>query len=182
MKIAAKVTRKNITLGLLVVIVLAMALGIFRYYNPGIGIGFAYYTPSYLPPNVSIKERRISINKYSKQIEQNFRTVDWVYEIQEYDAIGSSIGTAQQNYDSKSVNPTCSILVSNNRQRYRLCHWIDYERINVHQVIFIKHGTYIRADIPISLSQDISKADIGKFVDSFKRSVPLFMPVLRSNE
>lgn len=134
-----------------------------------------------MPPNVSIKARRISIMSHSSTaVEQNFRTTDWVYEIQEYKA-DSSIGFAEQNYDPTSIKPTCDILTSPGRQQYRLCHWIDYGRIDVHQVIFIKDGTYIRSDIPTTLQERITVQQIGKYVDSFKQKSTIGLPVLRSN-
>jgi hypothetical protein len=170
--------KKKILFFILAVIVIGLGVLIFRLLNPG--VGFRYYEPSYLPPNVSIKALRISINAVSTAVEQDFRTVDWVYEIQEYKA-DTSIGTAQQNYNPASAKPTCSILTSSMKQQYRLCHWIDYGRINVHEVIFIKDGTYIRSDIPTTLQQPISIQQIGKYVDSITQKGTTGLPVLQSN-
>jgi hypothetical protein len=171
-------SKKRGFLIVLTLVFLVIGFSIFLLYNPS--VGFKYYQPSYLPPNVSIMERRISVTGGSTSVEQDFRTVDWVYEIQEYKA-DSSIGTAQQNYDAKSVEPTCNILTSSANQQYRLCHWIDYGRIDVHQVIFIKDGTYITSEIPTNLQQQISIQEIGKYVDSFKQRATIGLPVLRSS-
>ena len=150
---------------------------VFRWFNPN--VGFTYYEPAYVPPNVAIEARRINITPRSTMVEQDFRTVDWVYEIQEYKAAGS-IGTAEQNYDPKSVKPTCDILTSPAKQQYRLCHWIDYGRIDVHQVIFIKNGTYVRSEIPTTVQQQITIQQINKYVDSFKRHSTFDIHVLRA--
>lgn len=170
--------KRRALLSICVILVLVVGWFIFRLFNPS--VGFSYYQPSYLPPTVSIKARRISVLPSSKEVEQDFRTVDWVYEIQEYKA-NSSIGTAQQDYNPKSVEPTCDILTSPAKQRYRLCHWIDYGHIDVHQVIFIKNGTYIRSDIPTTLQQQITIPQIGKYVDSFKQKSTIGLPVISSN-
>jgi len=45
-----------------------------------------------------------------------------------------------RDYDVTSVKPTCSILTSQAQQQYRLCHWVDYGRISVYEVKFIKTG------------------------------------------
>lgn len=176
-----KQSKKRYFLIVLVAVLLVAGWLAFRFFNPD--VGFAYYVPSYLPPNVSIKARRISMTPYSStQIEQNFRTVDWVYEIQEYKADShTTIGTAEQNYNPMSTSPTCSILTSPAKQQYRLCHWIDYGRIGVYQVIFIKGGTYVRSDIPTTLQQKITIQGISKYVDSFMRKSTIGLPVVHSN-
>ncbi len=170
--------KKRLLLSIFVVVIFVVGWLIFRLFNPS--VGFKYYEPSYLPSNVSIKARRISILPDSKTVEQNFRTADWVYEIQEYKA-NSSIGTAQQNYDPKSVKPTCDVLTSSAKQQYRLCHWIDYGHIDVHQVIFIKNGTYVRSDIPTTLQEQITIPQIAEYVDSFKQRSTIGLSVVRSN-
>lgn len=160
------------------VILLIIIFVLNQILNPS--VGFTYFQPAYLPPNVSITARRISINSVNTTVDQDFRTVDWVYGINEYKAT-DSIGTASQNYNPASIKPTCSLLVSPGRQQYRLCHWIDYGRINVHQVVFIKDGTFVSSDIPTTLQQPISIQQIGRFVDSFKPKSTWGLPVLRSN-
>jgi hypothetical protein len=151
-----------------IVVMVLLGIGIFRYYNPS--LGFTYFEPNYLPPAVSIKQKRISILSGGLiEAEQDFRTVDWVYEIMEYKANGpvdgnSSIGSTSQNYNTDSVKPTCDILSSPNRQRYRLCHWIDYRHIGVYEVIFIKDGTLIDSDMPTTLQQKITINEISLYV------------------
>jgi hypothetical protein len=74
-------SKKQLLFIIFAALILAIGWFVFRWFNPS--VGFKYYEPSYLPPNVSIKDRRISITPYNKAVEQNFRTVDWVYEIKE---------------------------------------------------------------------------------------------------
>lgn len=168
-----------------IILVVLLAVVVFRYFNPS--LGFKYFEPSYLPPGISIKQKRISIMPRGYiEAEQDFRTVDWVYEIMEYKADepvdgNSSIGTANQNYNTDSVEPTCDILSSGKGQQYRLCHWIDYGRIGVYEVKFIKDGTFIDSQIPTTLQQKITINEIRQYVDSFKSKWTLGMPVLRSN-
>jgi hypothetical protein len=151
---------------------------IFRQLNPS--IGFKYYEPFSLPPNVSIKTKRVSITRGDIQVEQNFRTEDWVYSIREYKA-QESIGTADQNYDPQSVKPTCNLRTSSAKMQYHICHWIDYGRIDVHEIKFIKDGTFINTQIPSSITVPISLSQIDQFVDSFKKASTIGFPVLRSN-
>jgi hypothetical protein len=166
-------------LGVALLVLLVIGFIIFRHANPS--VGFRYYEPSYLPPNVSIKEKRISISKSNVSVDQNFRTEDWVYSIIEDKDDGStSIGTANQDYDAKSVKPTCNIQSSPANIKYRICHWIDYGRINVHEVTFIKNGTYIYSSIPTATDQEISTQEIGNYVDSFAPKSTMGLPVLRS--
>lgn len=168
-----------------VIVIVIIGIVIFRHFNPS--LGFKYFEPSYLPPGISIKQKRISVLSGGYiEAEQDFRTVDWVYEIMEYKADGpvdgnSGIGTASQNYNTDSVKPTCDILSSTKGQQYRLCHWIDYGRIGVYQVNFIKDGTFINSEIPTTLQQKITISEISLYVDSFKSRWTLGIPVLRSN-
>lgn len=119
------------------------------------------------------------------QINQSFRTEDWVYAINEYKSDNrhgsETIGHADQNYDPKSTKPTCSILKSSANMPYRLCHWTDYDRINVFEVTFIRSGTFVRSTIPTDLNTDISITETGEFVDSFREKSTFGLPVLRSN-
>jgi hypothetical protein len=155
-----------------------MGFIIFRLINPS--VGFKYFEPSYLPSNVSIKAKRISITRGYTQVEQNFRTEDWVYSISEYKA-AVPIGSADQNLDAQSIKPTCNLQVSPLGMSYRVCHWIDYGRINVHEVKFIKEGTFVNVQIPTTLQEQISINQIDKFVDSFKKKSTVGIPVLRFN-
>jgi hypothetical protein len=173
-----------ILLGLLALIFLVLAFLLFRYFEPD--VGFKYYEPAYLPPGVSIKEKRIDIthmlgaSETSTSVEQNFRTENWVYEIQEYPAdYTTTIGTADQNYDPKSVKPTCDSRRSPGETQYRLCHWIDYGRIDVHEVKFIKDGTFVNVQIPTTLQQPVTIQEIDRFVDSFQQRSTIGIPVLR---
>lgn len=165
---------------------LALSIGIgavvLYLFNPS--VGFTYYEPSYLPPHVSVKAKRKYFGPSLTQIEQNFRTEDWVYSIREYSTNNSpkitSIGTADQNYNPQSPKPTCSILASPAKVRYRVCHWIDYGRIDVHEIKFVKGNTFINALLPTTLDDHLSTEDINKFVDSFTRKSSIGLPVLRS--
>lgn len=171
---------KKLLLGILIIALVVATYIIFRLFNPS--VGFKYYEPSYLPLDVSVKAKRISIARGYIQVEQNFRREDWVYSIREDKADGfHTIGTADQNYDDKSVKPTCFINSSPANMRYRLCHWIDYGRIDVHEVSFIKEGTFVYSQIPTTTSQQISTQDIEKYIDSFKRKSTAGLPILRSS-
>jgi hypothetical protein len=152
-------------------------LGLLRLFNPD--IGFVYFEPSYLPYNTSVKAKRITISASYTTVEQNFRTEDWVYSIIERKAV-EPIGTTDQNYDAQSIKPTCTIEISPNTIRFRVCHWVDYGRINVHEIIFIKDGTYIYSQIPTALDQEITIQEAGKYVDSFERKMTFGFPVLHS--
>lgn len=177
--LSKKRSKKQLFLAILIAVILIIGWFVFRWLNPS--VGFAYFEPSYLPPNVSIKAKRISINSYAPtHVEQNFRTEDWVYSISESKA-DESIGSADQNYDDKSTKPTCIIEISPAKTRYRLCHWIDYGKIDVHEVKFIKDGTFINAQIPTTTNEKISVEEIGKFVDSFHKKSTIGLPVLWSN-
>lgn len=169
-------------LSLILLALLVVGFLVFRYFEPD--VGFAYYEPVYLPPGVSIKEKRISIigdGPNNTAVEQNFRTEDWVYEIQEYKTDATAtIGTADQNYNPKSNQPTCDIRVSPQKVQYRLCHWIDYGRIDVHELKFTKSTTFINVQMPTTLQQGVTIQDIDKFVDSFHQKSTLGLPVLRA--
>lgn len=175
-------TKQRIAILVVIVFGFASALAVIRIYNPD--VGFKYFEPSYLPPNVSIKAKRIyTFKHYSEltQVEQNFRTEDWVYGISEArEDMFSGVGTASQDYDPTSVKPTCNLSITPAGMQYRLCHWIDYGRINVHEVIFIKDGTRVYSQIPTETSQDISIDEIEKYVDSFEQKSTLWFPVLHS--
>lgn len=168
--------KKKVLIVLAAAVILMLAYLIFRLFNPS--VGFTYYEPAYLPPGISVKAKRISISPYSTMVELNFRTEDWVYSIGESKADGP-LPPATQNYDSESVKPTCDRLTSPAGQVYRLCHWIDYGRINVQEVTFIKGGTSVRSQIPTVVHRSIPIAQINKYVDSFKPASTTGFPVLR---
>ena len=162
----------------LILVGLVIGFIIFRHFNPS--LGFGYFEPSYLPPHTSIKAKRINITRGDIKVEQNFRTEDWVYSIREYKS-RDVVGTTVQNYDPKSLRPTCDTRSTPLRNLYRICHWIDYGKIDVHEAKFIKAGTFIAAQIPTTLNNSISLQQIDKFVDSFKPRSPTGFSVLHSN-
>ncbi len=170
-------TKKRLVIGLVVLV--AGIVGFFIYTHTNPRLGFKYYEPSYLPPNISIKAERVAIVGETVSVEQNFRTEDWVYSIHQYKAEGT-IGGANQDYDPTSVSPTCSLNTSSNNTRYRVCHWIDYGRIDVQQIKLIKDTTFIDVQIPSDLDNPISLQDIDKFVDSFQQKNTRGFSVLRS--
>jgi len=162
---------------LALILVLSISYAVFRQFNPN--IGFAYYEPTYLPPHVSIKAKLISMGHPGPiAVEQNFRTEDWVYSIREVKA-ETEIGTADQDYDPTSVKPTCNIQTSPAKMRYRLCHWIDYGHIDVHEIMFRKGDTFITVMMPTSLDNPLRMTDIDHFVDSFEKKSTIGLPVLR---
>jgi hypothetical protein len=180
----AKSKKSRVFIYVIVAAIVLIAVVVFRYLNPS--LGFKYFEPSYLPPGVSVKQKRISIaaGRYI-EAEQDFRMVDWVYEITEYKAGGpdggNSIGSASQNYSTESGKPTCDIISSSKGQQYRLCHWVDYGRTGVYEVKFIKDRTFVDSEIPTTLQQKLTINEISLYVDSFKSAWALGMPVLRSN-
>lgn len=171
--------KSRLVVAVVLILIAATAYACFRMYSRS--IGFTYFEPLYLPPNVSIKEKKISINRGYAAAGLNFRTEDWVYSIREDKSGASSqIGTAAQDYDPKSIKPTCLIQQTPAQMRYRLCHWVDYGRIDVHEVIFIKGDTYIYSQIPTKTDQTITVDQIEKYIDSFQRNATRGLPILRS--
>jgi hypothetical protein len=148
------------------ILIIFFAAIIFHFFNPS--LGFHYFEPTYLPPNVSIKQKRITMYPKDSRAELNFRTEDWVYQITEGKTNNGSVGDSPQNYDSKSIKPTCVIKDTPANMHYRLCHWIDYGRIDVHEVTFTKNGTGILLRMPSETKQDITIDQIERFIDSFQ--------------
>jgi hypothetical protein len=143
--------------------------------------GFQYYEPKRLPAGFHITDKRIDIvnpggKLYGIGVDLNFRTEDWVYSIRESRANSSSspdnssVFTELNNYDPTSVSVTCRQENSAKKQSYRLCHWIDYGRISVYEVKFIKGGTYIDTRFPGTITEVVSISSINDYVDSFVKA------------
>lgn len=142
--------------------------------------GFQVLMPKSLPSGQKITGQRINIwhqrdeegiptrKIESLSAELNLRKEDWVYAIREYRAF-SDEGTKTRltNYDATSVQPTCIQQTSLQRTTYRLCHWIDYGRISVFEVKFVKQQTYIWTTFPTTLQKPISAQELDEYVDSF---------------
>ena len=163
---------------LLVVILLVLIVGALFKLSGGVLV-FSYLKPTYLPLGISIKGVRIIATKADVFTELNFRTEDWVYGVQEYRAQPLALPVAKGDYNSSSVSQTCSILTSPHQQRYRLCHSVDYGKISVFEVTQIDGKVLISSRIPTVVGRQIGANDIGKFVDSFKRTPRLFAPTFR---
>ncbi|HUC89183.1 MAG TPA: hypothetical protein VMR45_00090, partial [Patescibacteria group bacterium] len=73
--------------------------------------------------------------------------------------------------------PTCMEEVSSKGQQYRLCHWLDYEKISVYEVKLIKQGVLIEATFPTTPQEPILLNELGTFVDSFKPGNPQDVPI-----
>lgn len=174
------ITKRRVIAAAFLLFAACIAYAVFRYYNPT--LGFKYFEPAYLPPHVQVIEKRVSITRGHASVQQNLRAVDWVYAINEYKAgtLGYTQQVVEENYDPTSVKPTCHAAQTAAGMQYRVCHWIDYGFINVHEVKFIKEGTQVRALIPTKVSQGIPIPQIEKFVDSFERKSTLGIPVQRS--
>lgn len=135
--------------------------------------GFQYYEPTKLPDGFHITQKRILIYKphgrtNSIQAEMNLRTEDWVYEISEQNNGGTNgPSTTLANYNPASIKPTCRQVETSQHQSYRLCHWIDYGRIGVYQVQFVKGKTFIGTTFPGTTTSVVPVNAISTYVDSF---------------
>jgi hypothetical protein len=163
---------------LLIIIVLVAIVGILFKLSGGILV-FSYLKPMYLPSGISIKDARVIATKADVFTELNFRTEDWVYEIQQSQTRSTTLPSAKGNYDAMSINFTCSMFVSPKQRQYRLCHSVDYGKISRYEVTQINGSTLITSAIPTTLNYVIATEDIGKYVDSFKRTPKLFAPTFR---
>jgi hypothetical protein len=150
-------------------------------------VGFQMLEPTKLPPGIKITDKRLSFKHSAPHkirnvsAELNFRTEDWVYSIQESKAeAGDNEDTVTdlRNFDQSSVMPTCTQGKTPKGQAYRLCHWIDYGRINVYEVKNVQQGVFIDTLFPTSLQKPITIEDIDAYVDSFKPTSPAGLPIL----
>lgn len=144
--------------------------------------GFQYYKPTELPSGFRISEKRIDLGMRPQDMaaEMNLRNGDWVYEIRETNgnfSDPSAMSTTANNYNPLSSSVTCSARVSPKEQGYRLCHWVDYGRISVYEVRFLKYdkdkagnSTFIDTEFPAIISKVISSSEINKYVDSFTKT------------
>lgn len=143
-----------------------------------VGFKLQYYQPTKLPLGIKITDKRVVINYfdgkfYGTSVDLNFRTEDWVYSIQETKTNSNNakyISTDLENYDPNSIGVTCKQEISDLGQQYRLCHWIDYGKISVYEIKFIKNETFIETEFPSTLEQTISVAAISNYVDSFVKA------------
>ncbi len=136
--------------------------------------GFQYYKPTELPAGFHITDKRIDIlspdgKLFGIDAEMNLRTEDWVYSITESKVMegDSDVYTSLNNYDPSSIGVTCRQGHSPKLQLYRLCHWVDYGRISVYEVKFIRGNTYINTDFPGKTSSVVPVSVIDRYVDSF---------------
>lgn len=163
---------------------IVLVIGIFLFVRASTVLDFTYYEPSYVPPHTAILQKRIVVWRPEpsqdivlRSAELNFRTEDWVYAIREWKHDGQAIPEARQNYDETSEKPTCSFYDTAKGQRFRLCHWVDYQAIDVHEVKFIKGTTFFDIQIPTKLTEKISVDELRKFVDSFEPKSTFGVPV-----
>jgi len=146
---------------------------------------FQFYEPTQLPAGVAIKQKRVDQfgtpgHIRGTTVELNFRTVDWVYSVDErpIDPEGYGLVTTLHNYDPTSTKPTCEQRHTAGGMSYRLCHWIDYGRINVYQTNFAKGSTSITSRMPNETDQAIPVESLDTFVDSFKPASTVNFPVI----
>ncbi len=143
--------------------------------------GFQFYQPTQLPSGIHITQKRIDVvNPDGKFLglnaEMDFRTVNWVYEIQESRAGSanspsiSTVTTKLANYDPTTAGFTCEQQKSPKGQSYRLCHSIDYGKISNFGINFIKDKTYISTNFPESVGKVIPISQINTYVDSFVKA------------
>jgi len=142
---------------------------------------FQYYNPTKLPAGFAITAKRIDIGLATNApvAEMNLRTEDWVYEISESDGGLAEPTTTEvdvNNYTPNSVKPTCTGITSSQKQYYRLCHWLDYGRISVYEVKFMKYDnnhenpTFIVTEFPSTKDRIIDQSEIDNYVDSFVKA------------
>jgi len=165
------------------VVLLVIALPWAVYDHVQHQVDFQFYEPTQLPVGVSIRQKRLDRGGYGGspvRIELDFRRVDWVYSVDELKATNArhDTMTTLHNYDPTSVGVTCTQRHTASGMSYRLCHWIDYGRINVYQINFVKGGTYVTCQMPNESKTVISVASLDAFVDSFKPASTAGLPVL----
>lgn len=145
-----------------IVIAAIISYGIFRSRHPA--LGFTYYEPAYLPPNVTVQDKYIM--DFHGDRSAWLRLAPAIYAIRE-DSEATGIPPAAENYDPTSIKPTCHIGKTPTKFAYRVCHWVDYGRTNVNEVQFGRGSTWIVSWIPTSLDEHLTIAQIEKFIDSF---------------
>lgn len=139
--------------------------------------GFQFYTPQQLPSGFRVAGSRISVGSSDGKIfgvsaEMNYGTTNWIYSLSEYRNDGTQERTSLRNFDTNSVSPTCTQRVTRANQDYRLCHWIDYGRISVYEIKFVKNGTAFNSTFPAKKGQIIPMMELDAYVDSFEKSDP----------
>lgn len=137
--------------------------------------GFQFYRPGFLPPSFRITEERVSVSESNGKVfgvsaGLNFRTEDWVYSIQESKAASQEATTSLRNFDPTSKEVTCGQETSPKGIAYRLCHWVDYDKISVYELKFVKDSTYIDVKLPAAKDAIVADVDLDRFVDSFKEA------------
>ena len=184
-------SKKNVLLIVGAILVLSLAYLLYMTINPLANpkYYFQYYSPTRLPVGFHITAKRIDVSgsdgqTYGVSVDLNFRTEDWVYGISESKANSdsspdsSTTATTLNNYSPSSVGVTCRQVSSPKGQSYRLCHWIDYGRISVYEINFIKSGTYIGTQFPGTLQHVVPVSEISDYVDSFEKSIALEFPIV----
>ena len=168
-------------------VIVGVALAALVYYAVSAPrLNFTYYTPTYLPPGVSIAKRTLFIQNYQsggdpfgktvtdKSVTLSFRDVDNVYSIHErsatqyQDIISERIQTSDSNFDASSIKPTCRQMTTSKKISYRLCHWIDYDRYSVYEMNFVRDDTWISVQMNTTKDQPFKLSDLNSFIDSFQ--------------
>lgn len=146
--------------------------------------GFQPYKPQKLPNGQRITASRMSVSQsngkvYGISVGMNLRPAphNWVYSISErrahlYEGDTQRVTTGLRNFDASSKEPTCTQRVTPEKRSYRLCHWTDYERINVYEVNFIQEKTFISTKFPANIDHSIAAHELDEYVDSFVPSEP----------
>ena len=171
-------SKKSQKIFVAVVIIILVIFGILFKLSGGVLV-FSYLKPTYLPSGITTKATRVTATTSNVFTEINFRTENWIYEIRQSHTRSTELPLASGNYDATSTDFTCSIFVSPHQQQYRLCHSVDYDKISSYEVTQLNGSTLITSTIPAAKDHVINTEDIGKFVDSFKRTPKLFAPAFR---
>jgi hypothetical protein len=139
--------------------------------------GFQFYVPQKLPYGFRITDSRISVGSSDGKVfgigaEMNFGTKNWIYSLSESRNTEDYKHADSQNFNPDSVNPTCMQRITKSHQEYRLCHWLDYDRISVYEIKFIKGNVNFDTNFPAKKGQIIPMSELDTYVDSFVKADP----------
>jgi hypothetical protein len=147
-------------------IFISLPLAAFVIYRvAATNLGYTYYEPTYLPPNIAINDKYILNFNGDKTVWLRIKRA--IYGIRESNE-PTGIPSAVENYDPSSRKPTCHTGKTPAAIPYRVCHWVDFGKYNVNEVKFGKGDTWIVSWLPTNLDQSVTLDQIEKYIDSFE--------------